>query len=278
MASQRELNWEVSGALDASQAIERERLKAFEQHQRSRTEDRIAPLSDCDDVLADIAAANPRPTKQRPEQISTYQTYYYSGGQAQVYLEDVFLDEVTNLYFTTVTNKAPIYGYASERFDTVAKGNMIVQGSFSINFVSTNYLQIISQIVREGNGDARLDGTVDGAILSRNADLFLEEYDRSEFKLQQTINQIRGYGNKEFKELAIQMQQRRKSKRGLVNAQFYELPPFDIYAIFGDHLDESANHTVRRIKDVYLTGSNQVVSPTGEPIQEQYSFIARDIG
>lgn len=209
-------------------------------------------------------------------ELNTYKTYYYSGGQAQIYLEDVFLDEVANLTFTTVTNKSPIYGYASERFDTVAKGNMLIQGSFTINFVSAGYLQIVSQIVREGNGDAKSDNP-DRRDLLLNGVKFREIDSSNTFELTQAINQIRGFGNAEFKQLSKEMYDR-KSRSRVLNAQFYELPPFDIFAVFGDINDSTANHTVRQIKEVYLTGQSQVISSSGEAIMEQYTFIARDIG
>ena len=101
--------------------------------------------------------------------------------------------------------------------------------------------------------------------------------DANPFQLQQAINQIRGLGNKEFLKFSSDMRQGRKNQ-GVLNNKFYEIPPFDIYAVFGDHTDPNANHTVYRIKEVYLTGQSQVISSNGQPIQEQYSFIARDIG
>ena len=220
----------------------------------------------------------PRPEIDGSFAIDNFKTYYYSGGQAQIYLEDVFLDEVTNLSFTTVTNKSPIYGYSSERFDTVAKGNMIVQGSFNINFISTGYLQIISEVVRSGS--VRRGKDEDEKEMWLNGVKFRTTGDATAFEVTQALNQMRGLGNKEFRQLSQNMRKRRSSQPAL-NKQFYELPPFDIYAVFGDARTakhENGNHTVRTIKDVYLTGQSQVVSASGEPIQEQYTFIARDIG
>lgn len=210
--------------------------------------------------------------EERKNKVSKYKTYYYSGGQAQVYMQDILLDEISNLQFSTVTNKSPIYGYASERFDTVAKGNMIVQGSFTINFVNANYLQILAEAIAQDlfakkrenlNGVSLLEDLAGGKLVS-------------EFRLQQALNQIRGLGNKQFRVFAEQVQ-RQKSVEGELLPKFYEIPPFDIFAIFGDTSDPNSNTTARRMSEVHLTGQSQVLYSNGDPIQEQYSFIARDI-
>lgn len=210
--------------------------------------------------------------QESQNKVSQYKTYYYSGGQAQIYMQDILLDEISNLQFSTVTNKSPIYGYASERFDTVAKGNMIVQGSFTVNFVNANYLQILAEAVlqdlrkenpNKSNGISILDDFVNPKAIS-------------DFRLQQAMNQIRGLGNRQFKQLAADIE-KKKAIEDVQLPRFYEIPPFDIYAIFGNAEDANSNTTARRIREVHLTGQSQVLYSNGDPIQEQYSFIARDI-
>lgn len=56
------------------------------------------------------------------------------------------------------------------------------------------------------------------------------------------------------------------------------LNPFEIYVAFGDFAgDNTANHTIERIRNVYILGKSKQVSIDGLPIQEQYSFIGRNI-
>ena len=213
---------------------------------------------------------------------SVYKTYYYSGGQAQVYYDDVFLDEISSLNFTTVTNKSPIYGYSSTYFDTVAKGNILIQGSFVINFVTTNYLSIIAESIRQRKEGILAETDSDGILIRPTVTIpgtgTVLSDKMTSFQLQQAINQIRGLGNKEFLELSQRIQNSKGVSAALSNDKFYTLKPFEIFAVFGDENDLSSNHTVKKIKDVYLTGQAQVINSSGEVIQEQYSFIARDIG
>lgn len=69
-----------------------------------------------------------------------YDLEYFSGSQMFLYIGDVWIDEITSLQYTRSQNKTPIYGYASQLFDDVAAGQVIVQGAFSINFKEQGYL------------------------------------------------------------------------------------------------------------------------------------------
>jgi len=56
------------------------------------------------------------------------------------------------------------------------------------------------------------------------------------------------------------------------------LNPFDIYLTFGDFAGtDYDNHTIRRIRDVYIIGNAQQIVANGEPVSEIYSFLARNI-
>jgi hypothetical protein len=62
------------------------------------------------------------------------------------------------------------------------------------------------------------------------------------------------------------------------NADDPRLNPFDIYVVFGDYAgDNSANHTVQKLSDVHILGTSKQVIIDGQPIQEAYSFIARNL-
>lgn len=59
------------------------------------------------------------------------------------------------------------------------------------------------------------------------------------------------------------------------------LNPFDIYITYGDFPGGTQgnvhNHTIRKMTDVYIIGTSQQVVIDGQPIQEVYDFIARNI-
>lgn len=56
------------------------------------------------------------------------------------------------------------------------------------------------------------------------------------------------------------------------------LNDFDIYVTFGDYNgSDIANHTVRKLTGVHVLSTSQQVVIDGQPIQEVYSFIARNV-
>src|SRR5678809_314400 len=74
---------------------------------------------------------------------SIYDLDYFSSQQAALYIGDVFVDEVIALSYSVQQSKTPIYGYASQLFDAVSHGTVIVQGQFSVNFKESGYLWLI---------------------------------------------------------------------------------------------------------------------------------------
>jgi hypothetical protein len=56
-----------------------------------------------------------------------------------------------------------------------------------------------------------------------------------------------------------------------------QYPPIDIWIVYGDMSRPAANHTVRKLLDVSFTDESQVIEISGEPIYEQYTFIARNL-
>lgn len=70
---------------------------------------------------------------------------YYSALDAEIYFGDIFVDEVTNIIWTIQQQTLPIYGYNSYTFDDVAVGSRIIQGQFTINFTTRNFLEKIQK-------------------------------------------------------------------------------------------------------------------------------------
>ena len=236
--------------------------------------------------------------------VSEYKTYYYCGTQAQIYFDDILVDEIRDLSFQTITNRQPIYGYASKLFDTMATGNLIVQGQFTINFVEAGYLNIIATAMKESSlnlgGVSRFgerasvantattltqsvtNGVNASAVVtnlsSKDQEIPIKTF-QSNTEIQ-AYNQIRGMGNEEFRRMAKGQMLNKFGGNGNIAKpvrRFDRMAPFDIFAVFGDYTNEAADHTVRRIKNVYLTGQGQTIISNGEPIGESYSFFARDI-
>lgn len=70
---------------------------------------------------------------------------YYSALDAEIYFGDIFVDEITNIIWTTQQQTLPIYGYNSYTFDDIAVGARLIQGQFTINFTTRNFLEKIQK-------------------------------------------------------------------------------------------------------------------------------------
>lgn len=86
-----------------------------------------------------------------------YQTYpydYFSGADCKIFFGDIWVDDVITIQYNVNQSKTPIYGYASQLFDAVARGQVIVEGTLSVAFKETGYLNIIQALLESQRKDA----------------------------------------------------------------------------------------------------------------------------
>lgn len=91
---------------------------------------------------------------------------YVNSTNAQLYIGGILIDDVFDCQYTYKETKEPIYGYNSKYFDRIVKGNVIVHGSFSINYRHDGYL---SQILKRVKGDYGDIGAAQSRIESAKA-------------------------------------------------------------------------------------------------------------
>ncbi len=65
---------------------------------------------------------------------------YVTAAQAKLYVGGILLDECYDLQYQYKEFKEPVYGYLSKHFDAVLKGNVIISGTFTINYKHDAYL------------------------------------------------------------------------------------------------------------------------------------------
>ena len=65
---------------------------------------------------------------------------YFSGADVTLYFGDIFVDDITGLEFALQERVLPVYGYNSYTYDSVARGQRLVQGSFTIAFREAGYI------------------------------------------------------------------------------------------------------------------------------------------
>ena len=69
---------------------------------------------------------------------------YYSEIDAEIYFGNEYVEDIDYIEWSINESTIPLFGYNSYTYDEIAKGSRIINGSFTINFTSPNYLfQII---------------------------------------------------------------------------------------------------------------------------------------
>lgn len=165
---------------------------------------------------------------------------YYSTVDAELFFGNIYIDEVTEIQWTLNQNTLPLFGYNSYCFDDIALGTRLIQGQFAINYTKANYLGLL----QESSG----------------------------------FNEIarRQYG-KDFAETSYYSDYRKR-----LNLPKWD-KGFDIVIGYGYHqteigkVKESETSSFAVLDCCQITGCSQGISYEGQPVQEIYTFIARDI-
>jgi hypothetical protein len=245
---------------------------------------------------------------------AVYDLDYFDPCQMFLYIGDTWVDEVTSLSYETQQGKTPIYGYASQMFDDLAAGQVIVNGTFTINFKEQGYIWAVLRRYRQmsldvtntsgqsGAIDALMRAGQDNPIVwngNNHSNIFRESIER-----QVEGFPTRGQEYRAYVEMAGYATSSKKIKGKPQDKRFANLMDvyenqvwngastddltnqirrpdcnvfdgFQIYVVFGNYNSLAANHTVQRIDNVALTSQGKVIRMGDSPIQEAYTFLAQ---
>jgi hypothetical protein len=218
--------------------------------------------------------------------VEEYKRNYFSGNQAKVYFDNEYVGEVVYLEYNITTNKSPIYSYNSEQFRMVAKGNMLVQGNFAINFTEVGYLLKIANNIRRTKiiqDQQNKDKVVQ--TLYRNTDInsmegilkFVTVHDKG---IQ--ADMINWYRDKFWGDVANTSM---AGKEYMLHPWEFDRDDygnlsskgFTITVTFGVPNTHPNMFSLKTIQDVHVSGESMVLQPTGQGLIEQYPFFARVI-
>ncbi|MFE4029166.1 hypothetical protein ACFX4N_23715 [Priestia sp. YIM B13551] len=220
---------------------------------------------------------------------------YYSGTDIRIYFGDDWIDEIVEIEWSVQEQVAPIFGYSSFTWDKVARGNRFVQGSFSINFKSAGYLQtILNSLSSEMTEDNEWfsmdefreridlnDGRINGHPGSNQTSV---EYVINNFEELANDYEYALWGFDSDSNKTIDSRKHDTFFYGTkanANNKALKEHGFNILLTYGNAPDPARGrvgyHTAQTIVGVQLTGVSQRVDPSGNPISEVYTFIAKDI-
>lgn len=226
---------------------------------------------------------------------------FYSGSQITVWFGNIFMDDINSIQWARTQNKRPIYGYASQKFDAVAKGTVLTQGNFTINFRQVGYLTAVMEEIKNIYKDI-----TGGKTAEEKAKFNLESWPQVRKLIGHhlkngtfgptTSQAMKDLGDsQDFLELAkiyedtiwgdvTAIDEYGKQREIAADVSQSEIIPngFNILITYGNTsgsenqtLNSRLQSTTKALNGVHLIGESQAIQVGGQPVQEQYNFIAR---
>jgi hypothetical protein len=188
-----------------------------------------------------------------------YTNPYFAGPQVGVFIADKWVANIVTIEYTESSTDSPVYGYNSRYYDAVMEGNVIVQGSFTIALTDGDYLGrfIENYQATEGQNDGSTEMIKDEITKARET-----WWGRSK------DNPIGVVAPMNFRHTS--------SLSGAVGRGF------DVRIFYGageflEDPDKKLDGPIDVIRDMHITGRNVVVTPSGDPVGEGWTFFARSI-
>lgn len=195
---------------------------------------------------------------------------YFSGAQASAFIGDVWVDDILALDYNVQHTRLPQFGYGSQHYDFIPKGNIIVTGSFTVNFREPNYLWLILERYKKFNTtrEARLiKASEDDA---KEASLTYLTDKRQRFD--------KFFNSVDAKSAQGSLVEQSREFNGITEdntKENFNHKTFDITVGYG--YDLGADSPSETISGIQIMGKGKVINADGRPIQEQYNFIARKL-
>jgi hypothetical protein len=149
------------------------------------------------------------PTFNKEPGKGIYNTEYYSGSTVGIYIGSVWVDEITSLTYEFNQNRVPLYGYADQLYRDLAHGQVLVTGSFSINFKEAGYLWLILNEYRKlikgqetlMGEDPRIKPFVSSSYADRDNISQIINKETPAFERNQVLQQlVEAWGQEQFKD------------------------------------------------------------------------------
>lgn len=235
-----------------------------------------------------------------PNATTEYQRFkeeYFTGADVRIYFGDIWVDEITSLQFTLQEQVAPIYGYASYTWDKVARGTRVIQGSFTINYKESYYLHSILNTLSTKMSESKKDNpmfnekewkkglTIEHLLEDSNYENTADELEKSLWGASKDagLNKLTASKDKETyfypENKNASVSDDSNNNMATSQKQLAE-HGFNILIGYGPQNEVDGmkyNESTHSLVGVQLTGVSQVIGGDGQAVQEQYTFIAKDL-
>lgn len=230
---------------------------------------------------------------------------FYSGSQITIWFGNICLDDVVSIQWNRTQDKKPLYGYASRQFDAVANGIVTVSGSFLVNFRQVGYISMLMNQIKS---------LYDSSKTNQNWDVIknvIGQHLKQGTFGPKTAEEIKALGDSDTFLAAASAYEDIIWGGGIPGDTLPTVSPddsvkpylagvsqiagasdlmqsetipngFNILITYGNTsgnqsrtIGDYLKSTVKSIVGVHLVGESQAIQVGGQPVMEQYDFIAR---
>lgn len=234
------------------------------------------------------------------EKFNTYYDYYFTGEDVKVYIDGLFdakyeLD-IASFAFLIRQEKQPLYGFWSYNYDVMMVGTRIISGEFSVYSRYPGRMRdLLSEAAKQRaafakGGEGRLESYLTGGDLqSREDEKNIEKYwansqfdrlssddnadNRNIFSAHPPFNFIVKYGTQEGSVTTI------GRNKGTETPDNFDVLDRLMATDFNERLVQKNSSDFMNIvlQSVQLTNMGTTYSVGGQPLVENYQFLARDM-
>lgn len=251
-------------------------------------------------------------TSKEDDRFSNYFDYYFSGEDIKVYIDGLFdpqyeLD-ISNLAFSIKQEKQPLFGFWSYNFDAVMYGIRIVAGSMSMY---TRHPRRMTELLTKA---AQIRSESVGRKYNQDIDSVISALNSQGESAEDEANILKYWARSQLDRITFDPSKNKKQYSPADDKHIFSAhPPFNLVIIYGiqenglvnksamkgvntgypvDNHDRilSTDYNTRLtkipnqqtpmkiiIQNVQLTDMSTGYDTSGSPLQEGYSFIARDL-
>lgn len=231
----------------------------------------------------------------KANQINPYFDYFFCGQDMKIKIDGLDDNDFLPIYsfgYAIQQEKMPIYGYASYTYDAMLRGTRIISGAFSLvvtePFLLTNKIadsvRLRAKTSQKNSSEAYALRHLDGDVANierywrRNYDSALDSGDRHLFSIHPPFNFLIKYG---IQDVTLFSAVPGSAGRAVeVRQDFASNGP--MWTDTNERLfDTESNQGIPNggkilLENIELTSKTVEFDPSGDPILETYSFIARD--
>lgn len=200
---------------------------------------------------------------------------YYTGANAVVKIDGIDVGEAVAIRYALIQNRTPLYGYNAPLFNAVADGQVIVQGSLAVNYITHEYLLAV------------IRSQVDVVDIIETPDVSVEDLDLLSTvqieniilsqdegrKIEALKDKFWGPGPSALRRATNDYNTDLGTSWGRPDQHTRSV---DIRVNFGDQL-KSNGSTYHILENVFFLGRSMGTAITEDPLIEQFDFIARRI-